>query len=433
MAKAEIALPPKLIEVFEGEARYRGAWGGRGSGKTRTFALMTAVHGYRCGMAGQEGQILCAREHLNSLDDSSLEELKSAIRSVPWLAAYYEMGEKYVRSRDGRIKYVFAGLRHNVDSIKSKARILLCWVDEAETVSETAWRKLVPTVREEGSEIWVTWNPESRYSATHLRFRIDPPEGAKIAEINWSDNPFFPAVLEGERLDDLAKRPDQYHHIWEGAMRTIHNGAYYAPLLIEAEKAGRVGHVARDPLMEIRAYWDIGGTGVRSDATAIWVAQFRGQEIRVLDYYEATGEPLATHVSWLRDNGYAKATCILPHDGANAEKVFATSYQGALSEAGFSTLVQRNQGRGAAMSRVEAGRRVFGSLWFDEVKTQAGRDALAHYHEKRDEKRNIGFGPEHDWSSHAADAFGMMCQAFQMNATNSDWSKPLRRNLKGVC
>lgn len=430
MTVAEIQLPPKLVDVFTGEARYRCAWGGRGSAKTRSFALMTAVHGYRCGMAGEEGQILCAREHLNSLDESSLEEVKSAIRSVPWLASYYEMGEKFIRSKDGRIKYVFAGLRHNVDSIKSKARILLCWVDEAETVSETAWRKLVPTVREEGSEIWVTWNPESKYSATHQRFRLDPPKDAKIAEINWSDNPFFPQVLELERLDDKAKRPDQYHHVWEGAFMAVHDGAYFAPYLLEAEKQGRVGEVNKDPLMEIRAYWDIGGTGARSDATSIWIAQFVGKSIRVLDYYEATGEPLATHVAWLRDSGYGKAFCVLPHDGGNAEKVFSVTYQSELTRAGFGSMVLKNQGRGAAMARINAARQVFGDIWFDEKRTEAGRDALAFYHEKRDEARNIGFGPEHDWASHAADAFGMMCQAYQANANTSDWSKPLKRGLK---
>lgn len=431
MTVATIELPPKLIPVFSGEARYRGAFGGRGSGKTRTFALMTAVHGYRVGMAGEAGQILCAREHLNSLDESSLEEVKAAIRSVPWLDAYYEIGEKFIRSKDGRIRYVFAGLRHNLDSIKSKARLLLAWVDEAETVSEIAWRKLIPTVREEDSEIWVTWNPEHKHSATHRRFRETPPSDAKIVPVQWYDNPWFPDVLDRERLDDREKRPDQYAHIWEGDFASSFEGAYYALALADAERELRITEVRADPLMEIRAYWDIGGTSARSDSTAIWVAQFVGKSVRVLDYYEAVGQPLATHANWLKDNGYSRATCVLPHDGANAEKVFSTTYQTALNDAGFSTIVVRNQGAGAAMQRVEAGRRAFPSIWFDREKTEAGRDALAHYHEKRDERRNIGFGPEHDWSSHAADAFGLLCLAFLNNENRSDWSKPLKRGLKG--
>ena len=157
MTTARIELPPKLIPVFSGEARYRGSHGGRGSGKTRSFALMSAVFGYKWGKSGKKGAILCGREFMNSLNDSSLEEIKSAIASVSWLADYYEVGEKYIRSKDGNIRYVFTGLRHNLDSVKGKSRLLLAWIDEAETVSEAAWRKLLPTVREDGSEVWVTW------------------------------------------------------------------------------------------------------------------------------------------------------------------------------------------------------------------------------------------------------------------------------------
>ena len=211
--KAQLKIPNKLVPVFEGKTRYRGAYGGRGSGKTRTFALMTAVRGYQWGREGKTGQILCGREFMNSLDDSSLEEIKAAISEVKWLADYYEVGEKFIRSKDGRISYVFAGLRRNLDSIKSKARILLAWVDEAETVSDTAWSKLIPTVREHESEIWVTWNPESKESATHKRFRQDPPETAKIVEMNYMDNPWFPEVLDQERLLDQEKRPEAYDHI----------------------------------------------------------------------------------------------------------------------------------------------------------------------------------------------------------------------------
>lgn len=217
MSIAYVDIPPKLIPVFEGKARYRGAYGGRGSAKTRTFAKMTAIRGYMWAEAGYTGMILGAREYMNSLDESSMEEIKQAIASEPWLAAYYEVGEKYIRTRNRRVWYGFAGLRHNLDSVKSKARILLTWIDEAEGVSDTAWRKLIPTVREEGSEIWVTWNPELEGSATDVRFRKNPPTNSKIVEMNYPDNPWFPAVLEQERLDDRERLDDQtYAWIWDG-------------------------------------------------------------------------------------------------------------------------------------------------------------------------------------------------------------------------
>ena len=218
MTTAKVEIPPKLIPVFSGDARYRCAYGGRGSAKTRTFALMTAIRGYMAAESGQSGVILCAREHLNSLDESSLEEVKQAIRSVPWLNAYYEIGEKYVRTNNRRVAYVFAGLRSNLDSIKSKARILIAWIDEGEQVSEIAYQKLLPTVREEGSEIWCTWNPEAQNSPTDKRFRQNPPDNCKVVEVGYKDNPWFPQTLEAQRVEDQRRLdPATYAWIWEGA------------------------------------------------------------------------------------------------------------------------------------------------------------------------------------------------------------------------
>ncbi|XAI96509.1 terminase large subunit [Microcystis phage Mae-JY35] len=415
MTSVRLELPPKLIPVFAGEARYRGAYGGRGSGKTRSFAKMAAVKGYQLSQEGKSGVIVCGREFMNSLDESSMAEVKAAIASEPWLAAHYDVGEKYIRTIDGRISFAFIGLRHNLDSIKSKSQIHLLWVDEAEPVSEGAWVKVVPTVREHGSEIWVTYNPERKNSATHKRFRESPPEGSKIVEINWSDNPWFPEVLEKERLEDFNKRPEHYEHIWEGDFRTVVEGAYYAQALVLAKAEGRISRVAPDPLMTLRAYVDIGGTGARADAFTIWIAQFIGKEIRVLDYYEVQGQPAAAHMTWLRGKGYTPEKCQvwLPHDGATHDRVHDASYEGAFRQLGYEVTVVPNQGRGAASMRINAARRLFGSIWFNANTTEAGRDALGWYHEKRDDERGVGLGPEHDWSSHGADSFGLMCVCYE--------------------
>ncbi|HEK2750868.1 TPA: phage terminase large subunit [Proteus mirabilis] len=216
---ADLPIPAKLVPVFAKEGvRYRGAFGGRGSAKTRTFAMMSAVKAYQAAEQGISGVILCGREFMNSLEESSMEEVKQAIRSIPWLNDYFDIGEKYIRTKCKRVNYVFCGLRHNLDSIKSKARILLAWVDEAESVSDLAWKKLRPTVRESGSEIWVTWNPEKDGSATDKRFRKTPPKNSIIVEMNYNDNPWFPDVLEEERLDDLnSLEYSDYAWIWEGA------------------------------------------------------------------------------------------------------------------------------------------------------------------------------------------------------------------------
>jgi phage terminase large subunit len=425
MQAAQIKLPEKLIPLFVGPADVRGAYGGRGSAKTRSFAKMAAVWGYKFGTESISGIILCARQYMNSLADSSLEELKRAIEDEPFLASYYEVGDKYIKSRDGRIEFAFAGLDKSIDSIKSKGRILLCWVDEAEPVTAEAWSILIPTLREEGSdwnaELWVTWNPKRKNAACEKRFRFADDPLIRCVQMNWRDNPMFPAKLERERQRDLQHRPDQYGHIWEGDYVSVVEGAYYAASILAARNASppRIGRVPADPLMTIHLFADIGGTGARADAFSMWAKQFIGREIRALDYYEAVGQPLSTHLEWMRSRGYTpqRAQIWLPHDGSSNDKVYDVSYESALKAAGYRVEVVPNQGKGAAKQRIEAGRRWFSSIWFndppdataDSPTVAGGLEALGWYHEKKDEKREIGLGPNHDWSSHAADSFGLGC------------------------
>ncbi|WP_273722125.1 phage terminase large subunit, partial [Bartonella sp. ML71XJBT] len=176
MTTRQIKIVPKLIPIFAGKAAVRAAFGGRGSGKTRSFALMAALKGYQFGMGGISGIILCARQFQNSLAESSLEEIKRAIEAHDFLKDYYKVGESSIKSNDGRIAFQFCGLDRNIASIKSMGRILLCWVDEAEPVTETAWQTLIPTLREEGegwrAELWVTWNPLRDNAPVEKRFRF---------------------------------------------------------------------------------------------------------------------------------------------------------------------------------------------------------------------------------------------------------------------
>jgi phage terminase large subunit len=419
MSTAQLKIPKKLIPVFQGPADVRSAWGGRGSGKTRGFAKMIAARGYMYGMQGVTGILLCGRQFMNSLADSSFEECVRAIEDEPFLKAYYEIGDTYIRSRDKRIWFAFAGLDRNIASIKSKGRILICWVDEAEPVTDDAWVTLVPTLREEGddwnAELWVTWNPKRKKAPVESRFRFANDALIKGVLLNWRDNPKFPAKLERERLRDLEERPEQYAHIWEGEYVTALAGAYLAKHLAKAKDEGRIGRVAADPLMTIRLFADIGGTGAKADNFVFWAVQFIGREIRIIDHYEQQGQPLAAHLNWLRSKGYTsdRAQIWLPHDGDTQDKVHDVSYRSAFEAAGYIVTVIPNQGKGAAMLRVEAARRLLPAMWFDETPTQAGREALGWYHEKRDEIRGIGLGPEHDWASHSADAFGLMCIAYE--------------------
>ncbi len=406
-------------------ARYKGAYGGRGSGKSHFFAERLIRNSVT-----ERGLLsVCIREVQKSLKDSAkrLLETKLSEFGLGEAQGFKVFRETIETPGDGAI--IFQGMQdHTAESIKSLEGFKRAWVEEAQTLSATSLTLLRPTIRTPGSEMWFSWNPRRKTDPVDRMFRgQELPTGAVSVEANWDKNPWFPNELEQERLDCLRMQPDQYEHIWEGGYITVADGAYFARELAEA-KSMRIGHVAADPLMTYRAFWDIGGTGARADACSIWIAQFVGREIRVLDYYEAVGQPLATHVNWLRDNGYGKAGCFLPHDGATHDKVFSVSYESALRDAGFDVSVIPNHGRGAANARIEAARRLFPSIWFNRETTEAGREALGWYHERKDETRQIGLGPEHDWSSHGADAFGLMCVAYEApRQADSDKNNPWKQ------
>jgi phage terminase large subunit len=317
---------------------------------------------------------------------------------------------------------------HTADTVKSYEGFHRAWVEEAQSLTQTSLSLLRPTIRWENkrlglaSELWFSWNPRRRTDPVDMMLRgPNPPTGAVVVKANWKDNPWFPEVLERERLDCLRITPEQYEHIWEGGYATVLEGAYYAALIQKARSDNRIGVVPADPLMTYRLFFDIGGTGAKADAVTIWVAQFVGKQIRWLDYYESVGQPLAAHVTWMRGKGYTpdKAQIWLPHDGSTQDKVYDVSYESALKQVGYSVTVVPNQGKGAAKARIESARRSFPASWFHEETTEPGLAALGWYHERKDENRNIGLGPEHDWSSHGADAYGLGCIVFEEYNTQS--------------
>lgn len=260
MTKCLIKIPARIEENFaDPDARFHIIKGGRGSAKTRAAAAWCAARAIQHAQSNHRGIILCGREHLNSLDESSLPEIKEAIASHDWMRPLFEVGEKYVKTSCGRVSFAFAGLRHNLDSIKSKARILDAWIEEAETVSDKAWQKLIPTIREEGSKLVITYNPESPESATHKRFvEVSEPD-IRVTHVNWRDNPWFPDVLNTERLRDFRNSPEIYEHVWEGAFYTMTDAQIFA---------GKIAIEAFEPLPNWHGPYYGGDFGFSQDPTA---------------------------------------------------------------------------------------------------------------------------------------------------------------------
>lgn len=402
-------------------ARYKGAHGGRGSGKSHFFGEhlveeCIAVPGTRA---------VCIREVQKTLADSSKALIEAKIRDLG-VGSHFNVTDKRIDTPgDGQI--IFQGMQdHTAESIKSLEGFRIAWIEEAQTLSQRSLSLLRPTIRAENSEIWAGWNPRRKTDAIDEFLRAKKPDNAIVVQANWRDNPWFPQVLEEERQLDLKLYPERYEHIWEGAYATAFEGAYFSKLMIDAKREGRIGKVSADPLLPIRAFIDIGGSGATADAFVIWIVQWVGQEIRILDYYESVGQVLAYHVQWLRSRGWEKAVCYLPHDGVNANAITGKRYEDHLRDAGFTVEPPvPNQGRGAAMQRVEAVRRLAPKFWFNEATTEAGRDALGYYHERKDEQRNVGLGPEHDWSSHAADAFGLMAICYREPSNEANFGRKI--------
>lgn len=285
MTQATIKIPEKLVPLFtppRGELRYRGAYGGRGSGKSFTFAKMAAIWGY-----AEKLRILCTREMQNSIKESFHAELKNAIQSEPWLEAAYDVGVDYIRGKNGT-EFIFRGLRHNQGSIKSLAQIDLCIVEEAEDVPETSWQVLEPTIRAPKSEIWVVWNPRRKGSPTDARFIQAMPPRAAIVKLNHGDNPWFPPELEEQRQHAQRVMDDAlYRHVWEGDYYEQSDAQIFRGKYVEKEfEAGAdwdgpyigLDHgFASDPAAAVRAWvfngklwidYEAGGHGIELDDLA---------------------------------------------------------------------------------------------------------------------------------------------------------------------
>lgn len=289
MTTAKIRLPPKLVRVFSkprGSVQYRGAHGGRGSAKSFSFAKMAAVFGY-----AEPLRILCTREFQASIKESFHAELKAAIASEPWLEAHYDVGVDYLRGENGT-EFIFRGLRHSVNTIKSLAKIDLTIVEEAEDVPEVSWLALEATVlRTPGSELWPIWNPRLDGSPVDQRFRKSPPPNSLIVELNWQDNPFFPQGLDQLRRRDRERLdPNTYAHIWDGAYLTNSDAQVFGGKFRVAEfepssdwdgpyQGGDFGF-SQDPTAAIRCWvhderlyveYEAGKVGLELDDTAQFV------------------------------------------------------------------------------------------------------------------------------------------------------------------
>lgn len=399
MSARQVEFPEKLQCLFQ-PARYKVLYGGRGGAKSWGIARPLLILG-----AERKLRIACGREIQRSLADSVHQLLREQIEALG-LKAKYRVLETYIEGTNGTL-ITFHGLKTNVVSLKSIEGIDIFWAEEAQTISKTIWNTLIPTIRKEGSQIWISFNPELETDETYQRFAVNPPTGAIVTKINYRDNPWFSDVLEQERLDTLARSADDHDHVWEGQTRKVLKGAIFAKELRAAYTENRVMRVPYDMAHPVQTVWDLG----RADMTAIWFVQMVGLEFRIIDYYQNRGHALPHYIKVLKDKPYSYGAFWLPHDAQNEQLVAERTIEQQV-RAAFPGQPVNIVPKTSVVARIDAARTIFNRCVFDADKTAEGLNVLARWKYKvNPDTKQWSKDPEHDDNSHGGDAFTYMAVA----------------------
>lgn len=400
------------MDVLFKPSRYKVLMGGRGGGKSHSIAKALLVQGME-----RKHRILCARELQTSISDSVHKLLADQIADLG-LASFYEVQRSAIYGRNGT-EFLFAGLRHNINSIKSMEGITRVWIEEAQTVSKASWDTLIPTIRAVGSEVWISFNPQLDTDETFVRFVKNPPPDCIVQRVNWSDNPWFPDVLRQE-METLRERDhDAYLWIWEGHTKQVLDGAIFANEIRAATKDKRFMRVPVDGAKPVQTFWDLG----RADMTSIWFAQQIGFEYRLVDFYQSRGHALGHYLQELQKRGYVYGTCWLPHDARHELLASDRTIEKQVKDAGYTVKVGPVVRKA---DQINAARTVFPRCYFDADKCADGLNALRRYrYGVNPETGQYTREPLHDDASHAADAFLYFAMAMT-DGGDDGWSKPLK-------
>jgi phage terminase large subunit len=395
---------PKAFEFLKEPKRYKVPYGGRGGAKSHNIARTLLVMGVERPL-----RVVCAREIQKSIKDSVHALLKDIIREYE-LSAYYEVQDQVIKSRVYEdMGFSFRGLKHNTVDLKSLEAVDILWIEEAENVSDGSYEIIIPTIRKENSEIWISFNPKFPTDATYQRFVATQDEDIIAKKVSWR---------EKERLRLLRNDPVAYEHVWEGNFDTRYSGCIYAKWVAERQTEGCVLPNLYDPTLPVYTAWDLG----YDDATSIWFYQVVHGEIRLIEYYENYGQDVPFYASLLLGtnteaslkNKYTNyAGHAVPHDAAN--KLLAAGgrsiYQ-QLVTGGLKNI--RIVPATSQKNSIEATRAVLKLCWFDADNTKDGQNCLMQYCFEYDEDRKIFKStPKHDWASHGSDALEIIGQVWK--------------------
>ena len=404
---------PKLAFLFD-QHPYKIAYSGRYATKSWSYARALADIGAR-----QTKRILCARETQTSIKDSVHALLSDQIKLLG-LSRYYNVQQASIVGTNGT-QFAFAGLKHNIANIKSFEGFDIVWVEEAQNVSKASWEILIPTIRKEGAEIWVTFNPELATDDTYVRFVVNPPPGAQIVKMSWRDNRW---LTQGMRLkmDHLkASDPEMYEHVYEGATKSTVEGAIYQSEIRRAEQENRIARVPYDRMHPVDTFWDLGF----GDMVSIWFAQPVAFEYRIIDYYENSHQAIDFYLKVLQFKGYTYGTCVLPWDGGSKQLGTGRSIEELIRASGFKVKVL---GKWFVHDGINAVRTIFPQCWFDAERCADGLAGLRRYQWGPPSSTGISKRePLHDDASHPADAIRTLAASIKAPPTKEKPEEAERR------
>jgi phage terminase large subunit len=362
--------------------------------------------------ANEPTRVLCAREIQKSIKQSVHTLLNDQIQSLG-LGAFYEVLEAEIRGLNGST-FSFTGLATNtVESIKSFEGCDVVWVEEAQTVSKKSWDILIPTIRKPNSEIWVSFNPNIDTDDTYSRFVVNPPENAKVVKVNYTDNPWFPEVLETERLHSLKTNPD-YANIWEGDCKAAVDGAIYSNEIREAQEGNRITTVPYDPMMKVHVVMDLGW----NDSMSVILCQKGISDLRIIGYIEDDHRTLDSYSAQLKNLSYNWGTMFLPHDGQSKDFKHGISAEDIMKKLGWDIRIVP---KADIESGIKLARMNFHRIYFDKS-AQRLVECLKNYRRSINSATNEPGAPLHDEYSHGADAFRYLCTSIE-SMKNESWSK----------
>jgi phage terminase large subunit len=415
--------PVKLEPLFRPK-RHKVLYGGRGGAKSWGIARALLI------LAAQRPlRVLCTREVQKSIKDSVHLLLKDQLKALGY-EGLFEPLQAEIRGRAGTSAegslFLFSGLSdQTIDSIKSFEGVDVVWVEEAHAVTKRSWSILIPTIRKDGSEIWVSFNPELDTDETYVRFVVSPPPDTVLIPVGWEDNPWFPDILRKAKDHLKATDPEEYANVWEGKPKTVVAGAIYKNEVLRMIEDRRFRPVPYDPMLRVHTIWDLGW----NDQTTIICVQRLGGELRVIDYREESFTTYAQDVQWLEGRKYRYGKDWLPHDGAAKTKGSeGKSGQEILKALGRSAEIVSQHDVEAG---IKAARQMFPRVYVDNEKAARLMECLKRYRRRINQQTQQPEGPLHDEYSHGADAWRGLAMIVD-RLTNDDDKKPLKLETKWV-